>query len=206
MNYLINFLFKIRFNEVFFIFVKILKIKNLNVNFLIVYSFRNENNKIILESLKFFENENSLLDFVKKNSLNSNSNSNNETLQIFVDLINEYLLGKPVNLYEKANDLGIEINLLQKFTTKFSIKVIKYLIDNVKNGDITTYSTLGRAIGSKAYRAIGNVLKNNPFSLIIPCHRVINKNGSVGGYMGKNIGTWEQKLKNNLLKIETNTI
>lgn len=206
MNYLINFLFKIRFNEVFFIFVKILKIKNLNVNFLIVYSFRNENNKIILESLKFFENENSLLDFVKKNSLNSNSNSNNETLQIFVDLINEYLLGKPVNLYEKANDLGIEINLLQKFTTKFSIKVIKYLIDNVKNGDITTYSTLGKAIGSKAYRAIGNVLKNNPFSLIIPCHRVINKNGSVGGYMGKNIGTWEQKLKNNLLKIETNTI
>jgi len=206
LNYLINFLFKIRFNEVFFIFVKILKIKNLNVNFLIVYSFRNENNKIILESLKFFENENSLLDFVKKNSLNSNSNSNNETLQIFVDLINEYLLGKPVNLYEKANDLGIEINLLQKFTTKFSIKVIKYLIDNVKNGDITTYSTLGRAIGSKAYRAIGNVLKNNPFSLIIPCHRVINKNGSVGGYMGKNIGTWEQKLKNNLLKIETNTI
>jgi len=206
LNYLINFLFKIRFNEVFFIFVKILKIKNLNVNFLIVYSFRNENNKIILESLKFFENENSLLDFVKKNSLNSNSNSNNETLQIFVDLINEYLLGKPVNLYEKANDLGIEINLLQKFTTKFSIKVIKYLIDNVKNGDITTYSTLGKAIGSKAYRAIGNVLKNNPFSLIIPCHRVINKNGSVGGYMGKNIGTWEQKLKNNLLKIETNTI
>lgn len=203
---MINFLFKIRFNEVFFIFVKILKIKNLNVNFLIVYSFRNENNKIILESLKFFENENSLLDFVKKNSLNSNSNSNNETLQIFVDLINEYLLGKPVNLYEKANDLGIEINLLQKFTTKFSIKVIKYLIDNVKNGDITTYSTLGKAIGSKAYRAIGNVLKNNPFSLIIPCHRVINKNGSVGGYMGKNIGTWEQKLKNNLLKIETNTI
>lgn len=206
MNYLINFLFKIYFDEVFFFFVKILKIKNLNVLILIVYSFRNGNNKIILESLKFFENEKFLLDFVKKNSFIINSNNNKEKLQIFVDLINDYFLGKPVNLYEKANDLGFEINLFQKFPTKLSINVIKYLVDNVKKGDITTYSTIGKAIGSKAYRAIGTVLKNNPFPLIIPCHRVINKNGGVGGYMGKDIGTWEQELKSHLLKIEGNTI
>ncbi len=80
--------------------------------------------------------------------------------------------------------------------------MIKYLIENVNYGEITTYSDIGRNIGSKAYRAIGNVMKNNPLPLIIPCHRVIKKNGDLGGFMGKRDKEWQTNLKLNLLKIE----
>ena len=80
--------------------------------------------------------------------------------------------------------------------------MIKYLIENVNYGEITTYSDIGRNIGSKAYRAIGNVMKNNPLPLIIPCHRVIKKNGDLGGFMGKMDKVWQTNLKLNLLKIE----
>lgn len=34
----------------------------------------------------------------------------------------------------------------------------------------------------KSYRAVGNVLKKNPVPIIIPCHRVIQKNGETGGF------------------------
>ena len=38
---------------------------------------------------------------------------------------------------------------------------------------------------TKAYRAVGNALKNNPYAPKVPCHRVINSNGTIGGYKGK---------------------
>lgn len=37
----------------------------------------------------------------------------------------------------------------------------------------------------KAMRAIGQVLRRNPYPLLIPCHRVIRKDGSLGGYAGR---------------------
>ncbi|MCM8792182.1 MAG: MGMT family protein, partial [Candidatus Omnitrophica bacterium] len=40
------------------------------------------------------------------------------------------------------------------------------------------------------------VLKRNPFPLIIPCHRVICSNGKLGGYI------WGRKIKRKLLEIE----
>lgn len=50
-------------------------------------------------------------------------------------------------------------------------------------GETITYSELARNIGSRAYRAVGNALSNNPFPIIIPCHRVVAING-IGGYSG----------------------
>jgi O-6-methylguanine DNA methyltransferase len=43
---------------------------------------------------------------------------------------------------------------------------------------------------------VGQVLKNNPYPLIIPCHRVIGANGSMGGYLGG------EKTKKKLLDLE----
>lgn len=76
------------------------------------------------------------------------------------------------------------------------------MINNVKYGEIITYSDIGNKVVSKAYRAIGNVLRKNPLPLIIPCHRVIKKNGETGGFMGKMDNKWQQNLKMDLLKIE----
>ena len=117
-------------------------------------------------------------------------------------LINDYLSGKKFNLYDKINDLKVDLNIKDEFSTEFALKVINHL-KSIKYGEIKSYSEIGRVIGSKANRAIGNVLKKNPFPLIIPCHRVIRKNGKVGGFMGKVNNEWQQNLKKYLLKMES---
>ncbi len=51
----------------------------------------------------------------------------------------------------------------------------------IKYGTVITYSDLSRRIGSSAVRAVGGALGRNPVPIIIPCHRVVAKNG-IGGY------------------------
>jgi methylated-DNA-[protein]-cysteine S-methyltransferase len=51
----------------------------------------------------------------------------------------------------------------------------------IEYGTTITYSELARRIGSRAVRAVGSALSRNPVPLIIPCHRVVAKNG-IGGF------------------------
>ncbi len=51
----------------------------------------------------------------------------------------------------------------------------------IKYGTTITYSELARRIGSRGVRAVGGALGRNPCPIIIPCHRVVAKNG-IGGY------------------------
>ncbi|MFX1311395.1 MAG: methylated-DNA--[protein]-cysteine S-methyltransferase [Promethearchaeota archaeon] len=118
-----------------------------------------------------------------------------------MDVIKKYLSGERINLFDKITELDIELDIKEKFPTKFSQQVIES-ITNLRYGETTTYSNIGNEIGSKAYRAIGNVCKSNPIPLIIPCHRVLRKNGEIGGFMGKLDKKWETNLKKQLLKIE----
>ena len=61
-------------------------------------------------------------------------------------------------------------------------KIYKKLLQ-VPSGKITTYGELSQAIGLKnGQRVIGRVMKNNPFPVIIPCHRVVKSNREIGGY------------------------
>lgn len=48
-----------------------------------------------------------------------------------------------------------------------------------------TYKSIADKLNSKAYRAIGNILRNNPNPIKIPCHRVICSDFKVGGYLGE---------------------
>ena len=67
-------------------------------------------------------------------------------------------------------------------------KIYKKLLQ-VPSGKITTYGELSRAIGLKnGQRLIGQIMKKNPFPVIVPCHRVVKSNREVGGYaFGVNI-------------------
>ncbi len=47
---------------------------------------------------------------------------------------------------------------------------------------ISTYSDIAKSLGSKAYRAVGNAMANNPHPISVPCHRIIRSDGSLGGY------------------------
>ena len=52
------------------------------------------------------------------------------------------------------------------------------------HGKITTYNELSKSIGLKnGQRLVGQMMKKNPFPVIIPCHRVIKSNGDIGGYL-----------------------
>jgi O-6-methylguanine DNA methyltransferase len=80
--------------------------------------------------------------------------------------------------------------------TDFQQKIWKALID-VPYGTTVSYQEIAIAAGSPlACRAAGNTLNKNPLPLMIPCHRVINKNGSIGGF-GSRID-----IKEHLLNLE----
>lgn len=83
--------------------------------------------------------------------------------------------------------------------TPFQRKVLAATLA-IPKGETRTYKQIAAQIGSKnAYRAVGSVLKWNPLPVIIPCHRVIKSDGSIGSYMGGPRGT---KRKSALLKSE----
>jgi AraC family transcriptional regulator, regulatory protein of adaptative response / methylated-DNA-[protein]-cysteine methyltransferase len=64
-------------------------------------------------------------------------------------------------------------------------------------GETRSYQELARAIGAPgASRAVGHANGMNPVAIVVPCHRVINKNGDLGGYGGQ---LWR---KEKLLQLE----
>jgi methylated-DNA-[protein]-cysteine S-methyltransferase len=79
---------------------------------------------------------------------------------------------------------------------KLEDKVYKKLLE-VPSGMVTTYRELAMAVGLKnGQRVIGRIMNKNPYPVIVPCHRVINSNGKIGGY------AWGEKIKTNMLSKE----
>jgi methylated-DNA-[protein]-cysteine S-methyltransferase len=52
----------------------------------------------------------------------------------------------------------------------------------IPKGKVTTYKLVAKALGSNAYRAVGNALNKNPYAPEVPCHRVVKSDGSIGGF------------------------
>ena len=69
--------------------------------------------------------------------------------------------------------------------TKFQIKVWNE-ISKIPKGKVKTYKELAKLIKKpKATRAVANACGKNPYPIKIPCHRVIRKDGTLGGYSAK---------------------
>ena len=67
--------------------------------------------------------------------------------------------------------------------TDFQLKVWEALLA-IPTAQLTTYGGLAQQIGKpKASRAVGTAIGSNPVAFLIPCHRVIQASGNVGGYM-----------------------
>ena len=67
--------------------------------------------------------------------------------------------------------------------TEFQLKVWESLL-KIPMGKLSTYGNLAEEIGnSKASRAVGTAIGSNPVAFLIPCHRVIQSTGKIGGYM-----------------------
>jgi len=76
---------------------------------------------------------------------------------------------------------------------------------SVGYGEVITYGQLAALVGKpRAARAVGNAMGRNPIALVIPCHRVVAADGSVGGYGGSSARGREaaREIKRMLLRLE----
>ena len=70
-------------------------------------------------------------------------------------------------------------------------------LQRIPRGGTITYAELAASIGSrKAVRAVGTACGANPVALVVPCHRVVRADGSLGGY------AWGLERKARLLRVE----
>ncbi|MCX6710678.1 MAG: MGMT family protein [Candidatus Woesearchaeota archaeon] len=61
-------------------------------------------------------------------------------------------------------------------------KKVYFITRKIPKGRVTTYGEIARAMRTKGCRAVGNALHRNPFPIIVPCHRVVKSDGSIGGF------------------------
>jgi len=88
-------------------------------------------------------------------------------------LLDRYLKGQKVEF-----DMAIDISGESPFTQKVLLELRK-----IPYGRLQSYLSIGKQLGyPMAARAIGQAVKRNPIPIIIPCHRVIRVNGSLGGF------------------------
>jgi AraC family transcriptional regulator of adaptative response/methylated-DNA-[protein]-cysteine methyltransferase len=88
----------------------------------------------------------------------------------FLEALNDHLSGQEVRLPVDVRGTG------------FQLKVWSALRE-IPLGETRSYSDVAEMIGvPRAIRAVANACASNPVPLIIPCHRVIRKNGDLGGY------------------------
>jgi len=57
------------------------------------------------------------------------------------------------------------------------------ILVRIPEGSVTTYGDIAKVLGKPgASRAIGRILNKNPNPIVVPCHRVVMSDGSIGGY------------------------
>lgn len=89
-------------------------------------------------------------------------------------------------------DLPVDLSTVSPFVQR-----VLRATSQVPFGRLTSYKSIARDIGEPgATRAVGNALGHNPVPIIIPCHRVIRSDGSLGGYTGGTV------IKRHLLTLE----
>lgn len=80
---------------------------------------------------------------------------------------------------KKMDKLSVPVVL---YGTAFQLKVWKELL-KIKSGKTVTYEEIAKKIGApKAVRAVGSAVGKNTVSIVVPCHRVVNKTGSKISY------------------------
>ena len=96
-----------------------------------------------------------------------------------------------LNGWQPHPDLPLDVR-----ATAFQWRVWEVL-RSIPYGHTRSYSEVARTMGKpKAARAVARACATNPVAVIIPCHRVVQKNGKLGGYR------WGVERKRNLLRVE----
>ena len=114
-------------------------------------------------------------------------------LQSLSDRISPRILHHPARLDAAARELGeyfahrrraFDLDLDWRLSAGFRATVLRHLSD-IEYGHTASYAMVAQLAGSpKAVRAVGSACATNPLPVIVPCHRVVKSDGSMGGYLG----------------------
>jgi methylated-DNA-[protein]-cysteine S-methyltransferase len=95
-----------------------------------------------------------------------------------------YNLARHLQSYAAGKSVAFTVPLDLSAGTPFQRKVWRALCE-IPRGQTRSYAWVARRIGRpRAVRAVGAACGANPISILIPCHRVIASDGSLGGFGG----------------------
>lgn len=130
-----------------------------------------------------FDKENEIHQFIS----NIEIKDNQDKVKPYIDQLNEYFNGT-----RNSFDLKIDIN-----SSPFN-ETVWQALTKIPYGETTTYSGFANKINKpNAVRAVASAVGKNPLNIVIPCHRVIGKDGQLRGYRGG------LEMKQSLLELES---
>lgn len=98
-----------------------------------------------------------------------------DRLQAVEQELREYFAGE-----RKHFDLTLDLSLTQGFR-----QLVQQHLVEIDYGTTQSYKELAESVGNpKASRAVGSACATNPLPIVLPCHRVLRSDGSLGGYAG----------------------
>ncbi|MHA8067135.1 methylated-DNA--[protein]-cysteine S-methyltransferase [Aquirufa sp. ROCK2-A2] len=163
--------------------------KNLQINYQILDSIMG---KLLIAStdkgicqIDIISNEDNAIELVKKEFPEAYFiHQANEQSKIIEEFLTGKSLSKIIQLHIKGTD--------------FQINVWNALLD-IPFGKLSNYGVIAQKIGNeKASRAVGTAIGSNPIALLIPCHRVVQASGKLGGFK------WGIEKKAAIIAWETN--
>lgn len=122
------------------------------------------------------------------------SEGHDGVLQNLSERVSSRMLEAPARLDPVARQLdeyftggrhSFDVALDWSLSHGFRRTVLEHLNADVSYGDTASYAALAQLSGSpKAVRAVGTACATNPIPIVVPCHRVIRSDGTVGAYRG----------------------
>jgi methylated-DNA-[protein]-cysteine S-methyltransferase len=116
-----------------------------------------------------------------------------QVLQALASTVSPRILRAPARLDAVAYQLNeyfaggrqtFDVPLDQRLSRGFRLEVLTHL-HQIAYGQTESYAQVAMAVGNaKAVRAVGSACATNPLPVVVPCHRVLRSDGSLGGYAG----------------------
>lgn len=121
------------------------------------------------------------------------SEDHDTVLQTLADRVSPRILLAPARLDTVSRELdeyfagarrSFDVALDWRLSAGFRSTVLHHLSD-ISYGNTASYAAVARLAGNpKAVRAVGSACATNPLPVVVPCHRVVRSDGTLGGYLG----------------------
>ena len=140
-----------------------------------------ENDKIVRIALPQKSLEEAIVEIAKYHPNYKLSDKHNDTAYNICQIYHGVNLGFELDQLEldRNGTSSPKTTIKTPFEREVIIEVAK-----IPYGKVKTYKEIAKSINSRAYRAVGTAIGNNPFPIVIPCHRVIRSDGKIGGFRG----------------------